>query len=103
MAEFLTVFIQVLIAKSHNLLREEVAVAIYNMASVDFAAFYQKFLPHFLCNTSQLDENQRGILAQGFQQDTDLPTFVSNLSRLINDLRFYQTINSSLPSGSVKF
>jgi len=103
MAEFLTVYVQVLIAKSHNLLREEVAVAIYNMACIDFPAFFDKFLPHFLLNTGQLDENQRGIMARGFARDTDLPTFVSNLGRFVNDLRFYQMMNSSLPSGSVKF
>lgn len=104
MIEFLTVYLQVLVAKSHNLLREEIAVAIFNMASIDFAAFFDKFLAHFLVNTEPLDDNQRQLLAQqGFPRDTDLPTFVANLGRFINDLRFYQTMNSSLPGGSVSF
>ena len=68
MAEFLTVFVQVLVSKSHNLLREEIAMSIYNMASVDFTAFFDKFLPHLLSGTEQLDKNQRTILLQGIQQ-----------------------------------
>ena len=61
MAEFLSVFFQVLIAKSHNLLREEIAIAAYNMAATDFPAFFDKFLPHFLRNCTQqlIDENQQ--------------------------------------------
>jgi len=105
MAEFLSVFFQVLIAKSHNLLREEIAIAAYNMAATDFPAFFDKFLPHFLRNCTQqlIDENQQGMLVQGFAKETDLPSFVSNLAKFVNDVRFYQTINSSLPSATVNF
>ena len=105
MAEFLSVFIQVLISKSHNLLREEIAIAAYNMAATDFPAFFQKFLPHFVrnCTNQLIDENQQGILVEGFTKETDLPSFVANLGKFVNDVRFYQNINSSLPSGSVKF
>lgn len=68
MGEFLTVFVQVLVSKSHNLLREEIAMSIFNMASVDLPAFFDKFLPHLLSGTEQLDENQRSILLQGIKQ-----------------------------------
>ena len=33
----------------------------------------------------------------------DLPTFTSNLTRFIGDLRFYKLCNASLPAGSVSF
>jgi hypothetical protein len=93
----------VLVAKSHNLLREEIGQAVYNMAATDFAGFFVRFLPAFLAGTPQLDDNQRQILAAGFRQETDVPTFAASLDRFVSDLRFYQTVNSSLPSGAVKF
>ena len=58
-----------LVSKSHNLLKDEIAVAVYNMASTDFPAFFDKFLPHFLVNTNPLDENQRMILASAFAKE----------------------------------
>ena len=105
MAEFLSVFIQVLITKSHNLLREEIGIACYNMAATDFPAFFHKFLPHFVshCTAQLIDTNQQSILVEGFTQETDLPSFVANLGKFVNDVRFYQNINSSLPSGTVTF
>ena len=102
MAEFLSVLVKVLVSKSHNLLRDEITLAVYNMASTDFPAFFEKFLPHLLVTVGSLDENQQGMLVQGFNKDTDLPSFMSNLTRFCNDLRFYQNLNTSLPSGSVK-
>lgn len=103
LAEFLTVFLQVLVAKSHNLLREEIGLTVYNMAATDFPGFFSNFLPAFLTATGQLDDNQRQILAAAFRQDTDLPTFAASLDRFVTDLRVYQTLNSSLPSGAVRF
>ena len=43
-------------------------MSIFNMALVDFPAFFDKFLPHLLSGTEQLDENQRSILLQGIKQ-----------------------------------
>ncbi len=90
-------------AKSHNLLREEIGQAVYNMAATDFPGFFASFLPAFLAGTGQLDHNQRQILAAGFSQETDLPTFSASLDRFVTDLRVYQTLNSSLPTGAVRF
>merc|ERR1712142_1203656 len=78
LAEFLSVFLKVLITKSHNLLKEEIAVAIFNMGSTDLPAFFTKFVPQFLL-------------------------IVANLDRFINDLRNYQLVNSSVSQGSFKF
>lgn len=33
----------------------------------------------------------------------DMPSFTQSVHRFVNDLRYYRLINSSLPSGSVKF
>ena len=67
LAQFLNVLIQVLVHKSHDLLQDEIAITVYNMASVDFDAFYANFLPHLLTSCEGLDENQKAVLAANFK------------------------------------
>ena len=67
---FLTVLLQVLIHKSHDLLREEIVLAVYHMASVDFGAFFKQFLMQFLGKMDDLDVNQREKLQMAFKQET---------------------------------
>ncbi len=67
LAQFLSVLIQVLVHKSHDLLQEEIGVAVYNMAAVDFDAFYANFLPHLLTTCEGLDDNQKAVLAANFK------------------------------------
>ena len=69
LGEFLTVLMQVLVHKSHDLLQEEIVITVYNMANVDFDTFYNKFLPHFLQSMDGLDNNQRMVLVQNFKQE----------------------------------
>ena len=125
-AHFLSVFIEVLIQKSHDLLNEEITLAIFHMASVDFNAFFKQFLLDFLNKSKGLDPNQRIQLHSGFKDDVvskmirifffffqfflkyffllqDLPSFTINLQRFISDLRYYKICNASLPAGSVSF
>ncbi|PVD37542.1 hypothetical protein C0Q70_00136 [Pomacea canaliculata] len=101
--QFLTVLLQVLVHKSHDLLQEEVVITVYNMAAVDFDTFYAKFLPHFLTNFDGLDDNQKHVLVQNFKIEKDLPSFTQSVHRFTNDMRYYRQINSSLPAGSVTF
>ena len=68
--QFLNVLIQTLVHKSHDLLQEEIGITVYNMASVDFDAFYSKFLPQFLASCEGLDVNQKTILRDNFKMDT---------------------------------
>ncbi|CAG2056858.1 unnamed protein product [Timema podura] len=72
------------------------------MAAVDFPAFHDAFIPHFLRTTSGLDDNQRTILQRNFKRDMDLPSFTQNILRLMNDMRCYRLCNASLPANSVK-
>ena len=67
---FLTVLVQVLVNNSHNLLREEITTCIFNMANVDFDAFFNQFLTGFVSNQSDLDDNQKTALKSSFKQDT---------------------------------
>uniref|UniRef100_A0A3B3UCB3 Exportin 6 n=1 Tax=Poecilia latipinna TaxID=48699 RepID=A0A3B3UCB3_9TELE len=86
----------------HDLLQEEMTLAIYNMASVDFDAFYSVFMPQFLNGCQGVDSNQRAVLARNFKLEQDLPSFTQSVQRLVNDLRYYRLCNSSLPTGTIK-
>uniref|UniRef100_A0A3Q3ACL7 Exportin 6 n=1 Tax=Kryptolebias marmoratus TaxID=37003 RepID=A0A3Q3ACL7_KRYMA len=99
---FINVLLQVLLHKSHDLLQEEITLAIYNMASVDFNAFYSVFMPEFLNGCHGVDTNQRAVLARNFKLEQDLPSFTQSVQRLVNDLRYYRLCNSSLPTGTIK-
>uniref|UniRef100_A0A7M4E1U5 Exportin 6 n=1 Tax=Crocodylus porosus TaxID=8502 RepID=A0A7M4E1U5_CROPO len=100
--QFVNVLLQVLVHKSHDLLQEEIGIAIYNMASVDFDSFYSAFLPEFLASCDGVDSNQKNVLGRNFKMDRDLPSFTQNVHRLVNDLRYYRLCNDSLPPGTVK-
>uniref|UniRef100_A0A4W6ES94 Exportin 6 n=1 Tax=Lates calcarifer TaxID=8187 RepID=A0A4W6ES94_LATCA len=99
---FINVLLQVLLHKSHDLLQEEITLAIYNMASVDFDAFYSAFMPEFLNGCQGVDTSQRAVLARNFKLEQDLPSFTQSVQRLVNDLRYYRLCNSSLPTGTIK-
>uniref|UniRef100_A0A8C0PEU5 Exportin-6 n=1 Tax=Canis lupus familiaris TaxID=9615 RepID=A0A8C0PEU5_CANLF len=100
--QFVNVLLQVLVHKSHDLLQEEIGIAIYNMASVDFDGFFAAFLPEFLTSCDGVDANQKNVLGRNFKMDRDLPSFTQNVHRLVNDLRYYRLCNDSLPPGTVK-
>ncbi len=68
--KFLTVLLQVLVQRSHDLLREEIIVCIFNMAAVDFRSFFDHFIPNFLIQVVDVDNNQRAILKASFTPDT---------------------------------
>uniref|UniRef100_A0A8C5GAA3 Importin N-terminal domain-containing protein n=1 Tax=Gouania willdenowi TaxID=441366 RepID=A0A8C5GAA3_GOUWI len=99
---FINVLLQVLLHKGHDLLQEEITLAIYNMASVDFDAFYSAFMPEFLSGCQGVDTSQRAVLARNFKLEQDLPSFTQSVQRLVNDLRYYRLCNSSLPTGTIK-
>uniref|UniRef100_A0A673JZR1 Exportin-6 n=1 Tax=Sinocyclocheilus rhinocerous TaxID=307959 RepID=A0A673JZR1_9TELE len=99
---FINVLLQVLLHKSHDLLQDDITLALYNMAAVDFPAFYSSFLPEFLNGCQGLDHHQRTTLARNFTPERDLPSFSQGVYRIVNDLRFYRLCNGSLPPGTLK-
>jgi len=92
--QFMTVLVQVLVQKSHDLLREEVAFVLFEMAAVNYSKFCDEFLPELLySHFPLLNATQRSSVLDKFRkmdnpQDYDLHTFSQNLSRFIDDLRF---------------
>lgn len=99
---FINVLLQVLLHKSHDLLQDDITVAVYNMAAVNFHTFYSSFLPEFLNGCQGLDPHQRATLARSFTPERDLPSFTQSVYRLVNDLRYYRLCNGSLPPGTLK-
>ncbi|KAK0179050.1 hypothetical protein PV327_007876 [Microctonus hyperodae] len=87
---FLMALFTVLIQRSHNLLADEIAVAIHNLASVNIVWFFSNFLPTFLGSCEGLDDVQRGTLLTNFDKSTDQPTLTRSVLRLVSDLRCYQ-------------
>ena len=68
LSSFLQVLLTALIAKSHNLLQEEIIAAIYNMVSSNFDIFFTQFIPHYLMNLDGLRDHQRSQLHQNFKR-----------------------------------
>ena len=97
---FCSVFLQVLVQKSHELLQDEITNLMYNMAFADFDTFFSSFLPNFLENCDNLTSQQKKDLLTNFHTDHDLPTFTQNLRQLCTDLRLYLIVNSSTPASS---
>ncbi|XP_057374347.1 exportin-6-like [Daphnia carinata] len=94
-SQFISTLLNVLTNGSHELLREEVGLAIYAMASPDFEVFFQQFLPTYLLNCQGIEDYQRIALKNAFTNDTDLPSFTQNVHRLTNDLRCFRSTNIS--------
>ncbi|XP_031353857.1 exportin-6 isoform X1 [Photinus pyralis] len=99
--QFLTVLWHTLLDRSHTLLTDDILLAIYNMAAVNFQVFFNTFLTEFLDSVNGLTSTQRDSLKQSFNHETDMPTFIQNFQRFINDLRCYRICNVSIPLGSV--
>ena len=67
--QFVNVFLQALVYRSHDLLQEEITITLYNMAAVDFDSFYSAFLPQFLGGCEGLTESQKSELGKNFTPD----------------------------------
>lgn len=93
--QFVNVFLQALVYRSHDLLQEEITITLYNMAAVDFDSFYSAFLPRFLGGCEGLTESQKSELGKNFTPDKvgttrkimDVHKVVLNVSRPTLDLR----------------
>ncbi|RWS06375.1 exportin-6-like isoform X1 [Dinothrombium tinctorium] len=96
--QFLTLFMQTLVSKTHDILNDEISNVIYNLASVDFNVFFHQFILEFLCISDGLNDNQRNVLATTIVRNfaTDLPSFTQNVQKFVNDFRYYRLCNSSL-------
>ncbi|XP_037074826.1 exportin-6-B-like [Pollicipes pollicipes] len=99
LARFMTVLLQTLLQRSHDLLRDEIAGCLHELAAVDFADFFDRFVPGVLLDTPGLDAPQRRTLAALLPRRTDLPTFSADLHRFVSDLRYYRLVNESLRAG----
>ena len=101
---FLRVFFEVMLAKSHQLLNDDICTAVYSMASTDFESYFGVFLPQFLESCADLSPEQKAKVGSGVKTDTDLPTFMRSLGQFIKDIAYFRTRNEALSSvGTVVF
>ena len=63
------VLLEVLVQKSHDLLREEIGSCLHSMVRTSFQKFHGEILPSFLCKFQQLSQEQRDKLAQSYKMD----------------------------------
>lgn len=103
LGQFLNVLLQTMLDRTHHLLNEDIMHAFYNMAAVSFSQFFDRFLTQYIDNLDRLTGHQRNTLRNNFSHSTDMPTFVLNLQRFVDDARCFIMCNSSLPPGSVVF
>jgi len=76
----------VLLARSHELLRDAVLAALYNMASVDFAAFFHAYVPEFVRQAQGGGEVDVGAILAQLGTELDMPTFTAGLDAFLSDL-----------------
>lgn len=114
LGHFITVLLQTLLHKTHALLTEDIQVAIYNMATVNFNAFFTTFLQQFVSSVDGVSGEQWEVLIRSFvhyhdkvsdciYSDVffcnsftllqDMPTFLHHLQRFIDDTRHYRMCN----------
>ncbi|KAK4874303.1 hypothetical protein RN001_013663 [Aquatica leii] len=101
LSQFLTVLCHTLLDRTHAIFTDDILLAIYNMAAINFQTFFDTFLLDFLQNMDGLTSSQRDSLKQSFNRETDMPTFIQHFQRFVNDLRCYRLCNMSIPLGSV--
>ncbi|ESO05119.1 hypothetical protein HELRODRAFT_111555 [Helobdella robusta] len=90
LSDFLSVLLHTLFNKSHDLLRDDITTAIFNMAATDFEYFYSTFVVRFLATVELSSDVQKQRLLIALQREKDLPTFSKNLENFVNDLRYYK-------------
>lgn len=112
---FMSLLIQVLASKSHDLLKEEIAFNLYEMSLVDFTRFWQVFLIQTLQKDFPvLSPDQRLFLAGKFKpkegssssntsrsgDKIDLTGFTMSLYRFVDDLRYYHFYDECMKAAN---
>ncbi|XP_065205186.1 exportin-6-A [Planococcus citri] len=90
--QFLDTLIFTLIDGMLNL-TDEILTAIYHMAAVNFEVFYGAYLPNFLLRIEHLTPQQKAVLQNNINRQTDMPSFVQTVAQLTNDIRSFQREN----------
>jgi len=104
--QFMTVILQVLVGKAHELHREEMGRALHEMAAIHYVQFRTLFLSDFLqSNFPSIPHDQRNSLLTKFSgeklqrttrdetEGIDLPSFTLVLNNFIGDLRHFNFLD----------
>jgi len=99
MPTFLKVLFDVLVAKSHFIIQEDIILIIQNIASSSGSVFETNFLPNYLSSirsnqNTALNQQQQVLLRQYFVNVDD--RFSSKLDSFSNDVRYYLNGQTSM-------
>jgi len=85
--------------KSHNLLRDSLIVAIYNLASINIESFYTQLVPQYLAfhGGGRLSSRKDSLL-NALGNYRDLPTFTLRMNQFLNDATYYYQTSAAVPT-----
>ena len=86
--QLLNAFFVPLIAKSHELLKDEILDAVYACAASRGALFFDAFVPNLLQMNPDLTNDEKTRLYANFARDVDEPSFKANCLCFINNINY---------------
>lgn len=94
---FLSTLMNLLTRGEMNLLQEEVIQLLHRVSAVNFASFYQSFLPAYIKDILSPQEYEAASRQNGeflhWSGQVDLPTFSKEVIGFLNDLRVLKSQN----------
>lgn len=88
----LTLLLTVLLARSHELCRDEIISTLYSILHSDKTINFTNLIENYFEKSSNLNEKYQNILRENYgKNETDLPSFTQNLNDFIHDYRHYAT------------
>lgn len=66
LGHFITILLQTILHKTHALLNEDIQIAVYNMASVNFDFFFNSLLQRFVASVDGVTAEQWDIVVRNF-------------------------------------
>ncbi|XP_050298524.1 exportin-6-A-like [Anthonomus grandis grandis] len=93
--ELLRVLLNTLLYKRQGISNEDIILAVYNMAEVDFNGFFSTFLPHYIQSLDGVTPRDYELLAVHFGgTDLDVPSFMQHLQNFAADFQHLRKCNS---------
>ncbi|XP_030758798.1 exportin-6-A-like [Sitophilus oryzae] len=97
LSDLLRVLLNMLLYKRQGLSNDDIILAIYSMAEVDFQGFFYTFLPQYVQNLEGITPTQFETLVGHLNNssDRDVPTFMQHLQSFANEYQHFRMCNTS--------
>ena len=90
MTVFQKALLSALVEKSHDLMRDDILMAVFNMYSNDADRFYSVILSDFVQSYSNLPTQCHQDIVAYLRPVQDAPSFTEQMGRLVDDIAFYR-------------